>query len=120
MKIAFFASSLVSAYWNGACTYYRGIVRALAERGHAVTFYEPDILDRQAHRDIPDPEWATVVVYRAEDEDDVVAREPFGELLLGRGEMPLEERVVLGKLASADMGSCQTGAASFSASMTAS
>ncbi|MDQ3914214.1 MAG: glycosyltransferase [Actinomycetota bacterium] len=73
MKIAFFGSSLVSAYWNGACTYYRGIVRALAERGHAVTFYEPDILDRQAHRDIPDPDWATVVVYRAETEDDVVA-----------------------------------------------
>ncbi len=30
MSIAFFASSLVSAYWNGAATYYRGIVRALA------------------------------------------------------------------------------------------
>ncbi|HEV2757560.1 MAG TPA: glycosyltransferase [Actinomycetota bacterium] len=73
MKIAFFGSSLVSAYWNGACTYYRGIVRALAERGHEVTFYEPDILDRQAHRDIPDPEWATVVVYAAESEDDVAA-----------------------------------------------
>ena len=33
MKIAFFASSLVSAYWNGAATYYRGIVRAMHERG---------------------------------------------------------------------------------------
>ena len=30
MRIAFFGSSLVSAYWNGAATYYRGIVRALA------------------------------------------------------------------------------------------
>ncbi len=29
MNIAFFGSSLVSAYWNGAATYYRGIVRAL-------------------------------------------------------------------------------------------
>ena len=57
---------------------------------------------------------------RAEDEDDVVAREPCGELLLGRGEMPLEERAALGKLASGEMGSCQTGAASFSASVTAS
>jgi len=25
LKIAFFGSSLVSAYWNGAATYYRGI-----------------------------------------------------------------------------------------------
>ena len=30
LNIAFFGSSLVSAYWNGAATYYRGIVRALA------------------------------------------------------------------------------------------
>ncbi len=33
LEIAFFGSSLVSAYWNGAATYYRGIIRALAERG---------------------------------------------------------------------------------------
>lgn len=63
MNIAFFGSSLVSAYWNGAATYYRGIVRALAERGHQVTFYEPDAYHRQQHRDIPDPDWARVVVY---------------------------------------------------------
>jgi len=62
-RIAFFGSSLVSAWWNGAATYYRGIVRALHERGHHVTFFEPDAWDRQAHRDIPDPDWAEVVVY---------------------------------------------------------
>jgi spore maturation protein CgeB len=67
MKIAFFGSSLVSAYWNGAATYYRGIIRALAERGHEVTFYEPDAYDRQEHRDIADPEWAEVVVYEVDD-----------------------------------------------------
>jgi len=71
MRIAFFASSLVSAYWNGAATYYRGIVRALAARGHRITFYEPDAFDRQSHRDIDDPEWARVVVYSAHGEDDV-------------------------------------------------
>jgi spore maturation protein CgeB len=63
LDIAFFGSSLVSAYWNGAATYYRGIVRALHQRGHRVTFYEPDAYGRQEHRDIPDPEWARVVVY---------------------------------------------------------
>jgi spore maturation protein CgeB len=63
MRIAFFASSLVSAYWNGAATYYRGIVRALHERGHHVAFYEPDAYGRQQHRDIGDPPWAEVVVY---------------------------------------------------------
>jgi spore maturation protein CgeB len=69
LNIAFFASSLVSAYWNGACTYYRGIVRALHERGHRVTFYEPDAYGRQQHRDIPDPDWARVVVYPGEGEE---------------------------------------------------
>lgn len=67
MRIAWFGSSLVSAYWNGACTYYRGNVRALAAAGHEVTFYEPDALERQAHRDIDDPEWARVVVYPVPD-----------------------------------------------------
>ncbi|MFP4143821.1 MAG: glycosyltransferase [Phycisphaeraceae bacterium] len=68
LDIAFFGSSLVSAYWNGAATYYRGIIRALAERGHRVTFYEPDAWDRQAHRDIDDPPWAKVVVYPPEEQ----------------------------------------------------
>jgi spore maturation protein CgeB len=71
LRIAFFGSSLVSAYWNGAATYYRGIVRALADRGHRVTFYEPDAYDRQKHRDIADPEWARVVVYPGQGEEGV-------------------------------------------------
>ncbi len=62
-SIAFFGSSLVSAYWNGAATYYRGIVRAMHARGYDITFYEPDAYDRQRHRDIEDPDWARVVVY---------------------------------------------------------
>jgi spore maturation protein CgeB len=72
MNIAFFGSSLVSAYWNGAATYYRGIIRALAGRGHAVTFYEPDAYDRQQHRDMPDPPYARVVVYSADGSDAVM------------------------------------------------
>ncbi len=68
MNIAFFGSSLVSAYWNGAATYYRGIIRALNARGHAVTFYEPDAYERQQHRDMADPDWARVVVYPATDD----------------------------------------------------
>ncbi|MEG9327395.1 glycosyltransferase [Salinimicrobium catena] len=63
LEIAFFGSSIVSAYWNGAATYYRGIVKALHKMGHNVTFYEPDIYKRQKHRDIEDPDWCKVVVY---------------------------------------------------------
>ena len=67
--IAFFGSSLVSAYWNGAATYYRGIIRGLHAQGFEVTFYEPDAYERQQHRDIPDPDWARVVVYPADSEE---------------------------------------------------
>ena len=65
MKIAFYGSSLLSSYWNGAATYYRGLLRDLATRGHEITFYEPDAFDRQQHRDIDPPEWARSVVYPA-------------------------------------------------------
>ncbi len=62
-SVAFFGSSLISAYWNGAATYYRGVIRALAVRGFSISFYEPDAYERQKHRDIPDPPWVRVVVY---------------------------------------------------------
>jgi spore maturation protein CgeB len=67
MNIAFFGSSLVSAYWNGAATYYRGLLSALYDRGHRTVFYEPDAWDRQKHRDIPDPPYALSVVYSVEE-----------------------------------------------------
>lgn len=67
VQVAFFGSSLVSSYWNGAATYYRGIIRALDALGYRVTFYEPDAYGRQQHRDLPeDPEWAKVYVYPAD------------------------------------------------------
>jgi spore maturation protein CgeB len=65
MKIAFYGSSLLSAYWNGAATYYRGLLKALARRGYDISFYEPDAFDRQQHRDIDPPAWARSVVYPA-------------------------------------------------------
>src|SRR5215207_9806322 len=65
-RVAFFGSSLVSTYWNGAATYYRGILRHLAALGYRVTFFEPDAFSRQQHRDIEDPAWAKVVVWPAE------------------------------------------------------
>ena len=65
MKIAVYGSSLLSSYWNGAATYYRGLFGALAPLGHRITFYEPDAFDRQSHRDIDPPDWARSVVYNA-------------------------------------------------------
>ena len=65
MRIAFYGSSLLSSYWNGAATYYRGLLAALARLGYDITFYEPDAFERQSHRDIDPPAWARVHVYPA-------------------------------------------------------
>ena len=65
MKIAFYGSSLLSSYWNGAATYYRGLLKELARLGYDITFYEPDVYDRQKNRDIEPPDWCRVVVYEA-------------------------------------------------------
>lgn len=76
MRLTFFGSSLVSAYWNGAATYYRGLVRALHQLGHEITFCEPDAYGRQERRDLAeDPEYARVVVYRSEEERDRLVEE---------------------------------------------
>jgi len=41
------------------------LIHALHDRGHRITFFEPDAYERQQHRDMPDPDWARVVVYPA-------------------------------------------------------
>jgi spore maturation protein CgeB len=73
MRIVFFGSSLVSAYWNGAATYYRGVLSALHARGHRIKFYEPDAWERQSHRDIADPPYAESIVYPVTHADAVLA-----------------------------------------------
>lgn len=84
MDIAFYGSSLVSSYWNGAATYYRGLLQALAAHGHTITFYEPDAYDRQSHRDIDPPDWATSVVWPATEAGlrDVVARAAHADVVV--------------------------------------
>lgn len=65
MRLSFYGSSLVSSYWNGAATYYRGLLASLARLGYRITFFEPDAYGRQQHCDIADPDYARVVVYPA-------------------------------------------------------
>ena len=65
MKLAFYGSSLVSSYWNGAATYYRGVLSELHRRGWEITFYEPDAFGRQQHRDLDEVTYARSVVYPA-------------------------------------------------------
>ena len=63
MKIFAFGSSIVSSYWNGAATYYRGCYKYLARLGHEITFAEPDAYGRQQHRDSDDFSYVRSLVY---------------------------------------------------------
>jgi spore maturation protein CgeB len=64
LKIFAFGSSIVSSYWNGAATYYRGNYKYLAQRGHHISFAEPDAYGRQQHRDTGDFSYVTSLVYK--------------------------------------------------------
>jgi spore maturation protein CgeB len=63
LKIFAFGSSIVSSYWNGAATYYRGCYKYLARFGHEITFAEPDAYGRQQHRDADDFSYVESLVY---------------------------------------------------------
>jgi spore maturation protein CgeB len=63
MNIFVFGSSIVSSYWNGAATYYRGIYKELHRLGHHITFAEPDAFERQQHLDPGDYSYVHSIVY---------------------------------------------------------
>ncbi len=100
MKIAFYGSSLVSAYWNGAATYYRGLLRALAAKGYDITFYEPDVYDRQKNRDIDPPDWCRVVVYDGTVEalKQVTARAAEADIVVKASGVGFEDDLLLAEI----------------------
>ena len=63
MRLVVFGLSITSSWGNGHATLWRGLIRALAERGHAVTFFERQAPWYAAHRDCASPAGATVVLY---------------------------------------------------------
>lgn len=69
-----FGSSLTSAFWNGAATYYRGIYKSLHDLGYHITFAEPDIFGRLQHRD-HSPAYATCPIYHNRSQLQTLLRE---------------------------------------------
>jgi spore maturation protein CgeB len=51
LRIVIFGLSITSSWGNGHATTYRGLTKALASRGHEVTFLERDVPWYRAHRD---------------------------------------------------------------------
>jgi spore maturation protein CgeB len=68
LDIVVFGLSITSAWGNGHATTYRALLRALAERGHTVRFFERDMPWYAQHRDLPDPPYARTVLYSSLEE----------------------------------------------------
>jgi spore maturation protein CgeB len=52
MKLVIFGLAISSSWGNGHATLWRGLCRALADRGHTVVFFERDVPYYAAHRDL--------------------------------------------------------------------
>jgi spore maturation protein CgeB len=64
MKLVVFGLSISSSWGNGHATTYRALLRAFAERGHEVVFYEWDApWYGGGNRDLPDPDFCRLELY---------------------------------------------------------
>ncbi|MGG5809380.1 CgeB family protein [Falsiroseomonas sp. CW058] len=63
MKLVVFGLTVTSSWGNGHATLWRSLIRALARRGHAVTFFERDVPWYANARDAFDIPGLTVVAY---------------------------------------------------------
>jgi spore maturation protein CgeB len=68
MRLVVLGLSLSSSWGNGHATTYRALIKALAERGHQVTFLERDQPWYAAHRDLLAPDFCRLHFYRGLDE----------------------------------------------------
>ncbi len=63
LNVVIFGLSITSSWGNGHATTYRALIKALARRGHRVTFAERDVQWYRMHRDLVDPGYCSVVFY---------------------------------------------------------
>lgn len=64
MKLVVFGLSVSSSWGNGHATLWRGLIRALAARGHRVVFFERDVPYYASHRDLTALPGGRLVLYR--------------------------------------------------------
>ncbi|HEU0045005.1 CgeB family protein [Sphingomonas sp.] len=68
MKLVVLGLSLSSSWGNGHATTFRALLRAFAARGHEVLFLERDVPWYAGQRDLADPDWCRLELYRDLDE----------------------------------------------------
>ena len=65
MNIIVIGLSLSSSWGNGHATTYRALLKALAARGHAITFLEREQPWYQSHRDLAAAGWCRLAYYNS-------------------------------------------------------
>lgn len=68
LNIVILGLSITSSWGNGHATTFRGLVRELNKRGHAVTFLERDVPWYASNRDLADPPFCKTILYNSVDE----------------------------------------------------
>jgi spore maturation protein CgeB len=64
LQISVLGLSITSSWGNGHATTWRALLRALAARGHRITFLERDAPWYRAHRDLPAASYCSIHLYR--------------------------------------------------------
>ncbi|MFL9825738.1 glycosyltransferase [Rhodoplanes sp. SY1] len=65
LDIVVLGLSITSSWGNGHATTYRALIKALADRGHRVTFLERDVAWYRDHRDLVRPDWCRIELYES-------------------------------------------------------
>ncbi len=65
MKLVVFGLSLSSSWGNGHATVWRALLSALSQRNHRIVFFEADVPYYAEHRDLPEPPFAKLYLYRS-------------------------------------------------------
>jgi spore maturation protein CgeB len=63
LDIVIFGLSITSSWGNGHSTTYRALIKALAARGHRITFLERDTPWYRAHRDLRESPYCRIELY---------------------------------------------------------
>lgn len=74
MKLVIFGLTISSSWGNGHATLWRGLCRALADRGHRVVFMEKDVSYYAWHRDYYDLPGGELILYADWDQAKPLAR----------------------------------------------
>ncbi|WMJ73375.1 glycosyltransferase [Cytophagaceae bacterium ABcell3] len=68
MKIVILGLSLTSSWGNGHATTFRGLIKELTKKNHHVTFLERDVPWYASSRDLPNPDFCDLHLYKSLEE----------------------------------------------------